>query len=77
MGILGQGHQALGCYIATWELGGDVEGRGGGGCTSSGVGSPECQRALRLCSHETRQHSEAYLSVAKVCLLGILFYFFS
>lgn len=29
MGILGHGHQALGCYIATWELGGDVEGRGG------------------------------------------------
>lgn len=41
MGILGHGHQALGCYIATWELGGDVEGRrGAGGSTSSGVGSP-------------------------------------
>ena len=31
MGILGQGHQALGCYITMWELGGDVEGRGAAG----------------------------------------------
>lgn len=41
MAILGQGHQALGCYCATWELGVDVEGRRwGGSSTSSGVGSP-------------------------------------
>lgn len=52
------------------------ERRWGGSSTSSAVGSPVWEREpLRLCSHETRQYSEVYLSVTKVCLLGKLFYF--
>lgn len=76
-----QGHQGLGCRPATWELGVGVEGRRLSGEVYQLWSRKFCVRSRALEAVqawrrvETRQFSEVYLSVTKVCLLGILLFF--